>query len=420
MNPIIFQYNFYAVGQGLFSSGHLRELEGDRQFHWVFDCGTLSRLDYVRREITQFKKLIKDNPIGLFCISHFDKDHINGARDLLSQHRVEVLVMPYFPLVERIRIALGTPGLSDDYLRFLVDPAGYMYAAAGDNLGEVIMIAGGGEPSQGSEGGSSTNPSENSDIRWDFREPATNNAEQPADEDIHGVSDSSSCRAVRVLGHQQPFTVGGAWEFLFFNEQIPGAEAAILRQEVADIIKKFRRDDGSFDGTGLLRDLKNLYAPHFGTSAIAKNSISLVAYSGPIDTTQILSSNFCGCLLPVCVEPRTWCDFCDCWPSAKERSKVSVGYFGDYPLIKLERVRDLRLHFGQRRWSLLQVVQIPHHGSSHSWYTGAAVEFQHYASVISSERCSKKFPSQSVLDDLSTHGILLVNEMQRAVFCGIV
>lgn len=420
MKHIHFWYQFHAVGQGLFASGHLRDLEGNRQFHWVFDCGTSSRRAYAQREIARFKSHLNREPIGLFCLSHFDEDHINGVRELLTQHRVEVLVMPYFPLIERIQIAFATPGASDDYLRFLVDPAGYMFAAAGDNLGEVILITGGGGPPEEGEEGAPTNPPDSPDDRWELHRPDTKSFERPAVEDIHGVSDPGSWRAVRVFGHQGSFTVGAAWEFLFFNEHRSDTKATNLRLEVADIIKRYQRPDGSFEGTGLLRELKPLYVEIFGSSGLARNRISLVTYSGPTKMQGIRSSSLCGSLLPVSVDTIPWCNWCNWCFSGSNGPKVSIGYFGDFPLTSPAKIRDVRGHLGRRRWSRLQIIQVPHHGSSHSWFDGASGEFPHGASVFSSARASKHHPSQAVLDDLITHGPMLVNEMQRASFSGYI
>jgi hypothetical protein len=419
MKHVCFWYQFHAVGQGLFTSGHLHELERNRRFHWVFDCGTSSRRTYVQREVDRFKPQLNGDSIGLFCLSHFDEDHINGARELLTKQRVEVLVMPYFPLVKRIQIAFGTPEISDEYLRFLIDPAGYMFAAAGDNLGEIALIAGGGEPpEEGEEGAAQPEPDNPDSDRWVLNYPDTKFTTPPASEDIHGVSGENSWKAIRVFGQRKPFTVGGEWEFIFFNEQIPDSKAEELRQEVAEIIKKYRRTNGSFDGTGLLRELKPLYVRKFGPSGLAQNRISLVTYSGPIENPRTRSSDLCGSLLPVGIEVPPWYEWCRWHLTDTNRLKVSIGYFGDFPLTSPERLRDVRRHFGRRRWNRLQVIQVPHHGSSHSWYDGASGEFQHQASVISSARHSDHHPSQSVLDDLATHGVLLVNELQRAVFCG--
>lgn len=419
MKHVNFGYQFHAVGQGLFASGHLHELDHGRRFHWVFDCGTSSRRAYVQREMSRFKPHLNGDPIGLFCLSHFDEDHINGARELLSQQQVEALVMPYFPLVERIQIAFTTPGLSDEYFRFLVDPAGFMFEAAGENLGEIIMITGGGEsPEDDGVEGEPIGPSDNPDERWNLHHPGTKLSEPPADEDIHGISDQDSWRAVRVFRNQKPFTVGGVWEFLFFNEHIPAAKAAELRREVADIVRNHRLTNGSFDGTSLLRELKPLYVRKFGSSGLAQNRISLVTYSGPFESSRVRSSDLCGSLLPVGIEAPPWCNWCRWCFHGSNRPKVSIGYFGDFPLTSPARIRDVRRHFGQRRWNRLQVIQVPHHGSSHSWYDGASGEFKHHASVVSSARHSAHHPSQSVLDDLATHGVVLVNEMQRVAFRG--
>ena len=100
--------------------------------------------------------------------------------------------------------------------------------------------------------------------------------------------------------------------------------------------------------------------------------------------------------------------------------KKSIGYFGDFPVTTTDRLQEIKDHFGGKRWKRLAVIQIPHHGSSLSWYKGASWEFQHQASVISSKRASKKYPSKLVLDDLRTHGVVLVNEYQRASFYGMI
>ena len=190
--------------------------------------------------------------------------------------------MPYFPLVERIQIAFATPGLSEDYLRFLVDPAGYMFAAAGDNLGEVILIAGGGAPPDEGEEGAPPNAPDNPDDRWDFHRPDTKQPEPPAAEDIHGVSDKDSWQAVRVYGHQQPFTVGVVFGSFFSTEHIaPLAKRKSFWQRSRTLSQCTDGQTGHFEGTGLLkRELKPpLYVRKFGSSSIAKNR------------------NFIGCLL---------------------------------------------------------------------------------------------------------------------------
>jgi hypothetical protein len=42
-----FSGTFYAVGHGLFTSGRLIRSSDRQMFHWVFDCGSLSKREYL-------------------------------------------------------------------------------------------------------------------------------------------------------------------------------------------------------------------------------------------------------------------------------------------------------------------------------------------------------------------------------------
>ncbi len=413
MRHLLFDYSFRAVGQGLFATGALSRSDRKDCFYWIFDCGTHSKQKYLQREIASFRFTLRKSSIDLFCLSHFDEDHINGARDLLGLQRVEVLAIPYFPLIERLQIALETPNLSENYLRYLVDPAGYMFAAAGDNLGEVIMIAGGPEPP---EQGEEPIPNDNDDDPLDLHPPDTKMREPPPNEDLHGVSPSDSWRPVRVYTHEKPFKVGRQWEFMFFNEHVPSADLAGLRKQVVELLRKFRRDDGSFDGVELLRELKPIYAAQFGSSGPSKNKISLVTYSGPIGSSSIDHSCIGASLFPIASQ-RSFPHY-HCFARGEPPLKVAVTYFGDFPLDDEDRLQAIQRHFQRWRWSRIDVIQIPHHGSRRSWFKGAAAGFSNGVSIISSRRVSKKHPSEMVLDDLNTHGVMLVNERQGAALSG--
>jgi hypothetical protein len=322
--------------------------------------------------------------------------------------------MPYFPLIERLQIALETPNLSQNYLQFLVDPAGYMFAAAGDNLGEVIMIGGGPEPRE--QGEEPEPPGGDDDDSFDLHRPDTKMREPPPNEDLHGVSPDDSSRPVRVFTHEKPFKVGRQWEFMFFNEHVPSMNLPSLRKQVVELLRKFRRDDGSFDGVELLRELKPIYAAQFGSSGPSKNRISLVTYSGPIGSPSIDCSWIGGSLVPIPSQQsfRYYHSFKPVEPPLK----VAITYFGDFPLDQEVRLQAIQRHLQLWRWSRIDVIQVPHHGSRRSWFRGAAAWFSNGVSIISSRRVSKKHPSEMVLDDLNTHGVMLVNERQGARLSG--
>lgn len=425
MTNINFQYRFYAVGQGLFASGHLWNFKRERRFNWVFDCGNSGQEDYLERELECFQAVVAHERVGLFCLSHFDEDHIKGARELLTKQQVEVLVLPYFPLVERIQIAFATHNISDEYLRFLIDPAGYMFTAAGENLEQVIFVAGGSAPPKiDEEGKPQINPDNPHDVHLDLRPPNTKPFEPPADEDIHGVSEPTSWKPVRVVTHQKPFLVGNAWEFLFYNEHVPKKDIPKFRNKVAKIIKKHRRLDGTFHGSALLENLSDIYDSTFGGTSAARNRISLAAYTGPIDSSRITGINLFGSLLPVGIDDDYFGGHFGPYglligkPADPEIQNLSIGYYGDFPLTSRKRIAAIRKHFGVARWNRIQAIQVPHHGSRHSWLVGATNEFAHRASVISSARCSKHHPSPEVLTDLNNHGIMMANEQQRVMFWG--
>jgi hypothetical protein len=244
----------------------------------------------------------------------------------------------------------------------------------------------------------------------------------PYHEDAHGVVEGTSTnpsKPVRVFTDRKPFSVGRAWEFMFYNRNIPAKKNHPLQKKVVETVRKYRQSDGTFQGEKLLQELKSIYIKAFGSSGSAQNGISLVTYAGPVSHPKLKPSHIFGRILPVEVGTRTGNFHAYDWALFNDNNvQLSIGYFGDFPLKPLRALSAIRSHFTQSRWDQLQVVQIPHHGSALSWFPNAAREFHHLASVISSARCSKHHPSQEVLDDLSKHGLVFVNEYQRLAFNG--
>ena len=93
--------DFHPVGQGLFATGSLRRHSTTRPvFRWVYDCGTTSEQQYVRRAITRLEGEWNwpEGPtrrIDMFVLSHFDHDHLSGLTTLLSKFSIGTLVLPY-------------------------------------------------------------------------------------------------------------------------------------------------------------------------------------------------------------------------------------------------------------------------------------------------------------------------------------
>jgi hypothetical protein len=414
MTRFYFREVFHAVGHGLFTAGALYRNRPPTSFCWVFDCGSKSKRAHLDRELHLFARSLTGECIRLFCISHFDEDHINGARLILEKHRIDRLILPYFPLVERIQIALTTPRISSGYLQFLVDPAGYLFGIAGANLGEIIFIMGGGQPASEPE---NLGPQNVSPENWNFDVPDSTTPEGISDEDLRGSSTRSPVSRVLVINHSAPFIIGKVWEFVFYNEYSPPDRLRPLREAVIAILGSHKRNDGSFNARQMLPELRKLYSEKLGDSGRQKNRISLVVYSGPLLSNRIAGWRAGGFITPIGTSfpwhGWTRSRFCT--------AKFSTLHTGDFLLTNLLKLQAMKSHFGNLRWSSLAVIQIPHHGSKSAWFTGAGGHLQHELSVFSSPQGSTSFPAKAVLNDLQARTTsILVNECQRfGFYCSV-
>ena len=79
---------FWNVGQGLFSSGKV-SLDNNKEFIWVYDCGTSSSQKLLSSCISKMKREYPNEYIDLLAISHFDKDHISGIKELLKNYKIK-------------------------------------------------------------------------------------------------------------------------------------------------------------------------------------------------------------------------------------------------------------------------------------------------------------------------------------------
>src|ERR1700760_2514664 len=91
---------FHPVGQGCFYSGRI-VLDGERQFNFVYDCGTNSDQEFVQSEITNHPIKKNNEVLDLCVISHFHYDHVSGISELLKNTECRRLVIPYYDKIER-------------------------------------------------------------------------------------------------------------------------------------------------------------------------------------------------------------------------------------------------------------------------------------------------------------------------------
>ena len=91
------------VGQGGFSIESI-----DNNYVVAYDCGSISSPEMVELSIYHLKDWI--NCIDVLFISHFDKDHVNGIRDLLSKIKVRQAVTSFIPGELKIAYNVYTDG----------------------------------------------------------------------------------------------------------------------------------------------------------------------------------------------------------------------------------------------------------------------------------------------------------------------
>lgn len=413
MNPICVVSRFHPVGQGLFFSGHFCS-GGVRRFSYVFDCGTISSRKYLDDEISNFKDHLRNDPIDLACLSHFDADHMNGMRQLLTECGAKVLVMPYIRLADRIVLAIESEA-AGPYLQFLVDPVTFMQGGE-RGAEEVILVEGGADypddpPPDDDNGDESSDGESNEEYSF---EPSLPEGEEVSETDVPLLSDSTKMARARISSHDQPVTLRGLWEFVFYNEQRPGLPLAQFESAILALIAECRDSSNSVLSDEFLPRARRIYEDTFGKGGRNANRISLVMYSAPLKRRQIRRwrQYYAAELehhLRHCLEGNiSWFFDRNVHYSGNQISGLLLT--GDIYFAQNTEVQNTKKHFGSRRWNRIETLQVPHHGSSKSWHAGAGSLFQHRISVFSSKAGNRKHPGKMVMNDLASTWLVRVNE----------
>ena len=422
-----FQYRFHPVGQGIFASGSVSEANpSSAPFHWVFDCGAVSRAETLVPAVERYKDLVLDNYLDLLCISHFDKDHVNGLGDLLSGLRVGTVVLPYCSSLERLIIWARRRYIDNGYFQFLGNPVAFLLERA-DTI-ERIIIVGGPAPDDFSGGLPDRSPDLDGrsgggrDDGWRFNPfEWPKSVEEPIC-DAKTIGAAQSCQtqllhcSTSFGGSAFPTTQAAYWEFLFYHKPIDPLATAEIRIRVGKIILKIRKEKPNIDVTGVLADerlrtkIKLAYAR--GLKATGQtdediNSTSLCVYTGP--QLDNLEGRDIAPPWPHSLIGGTSLYY---WHPHPITRKCALLYTGDANFKRSTNRRELQDFLTPRRWNEVSILQVPHHGSRNNWEVGSSHEFAHSHSVFCADENHMKFkhPHREVLLDLMGHGPVLVNK----------
>ena len=134
----------HPVGQGFFHTGALSL--GQDTFRYAYDCGS----EHIGPLIQCIQAYIatlpesqsKPRTLDVLFVSHLHNDHVNGIDKLLSEVRVETVVLPYLSDAERLVLlakSLEGPFVSASFVQLLSNPPRWF----GDHgVKRIILIKG--------------------------------------------------------------------------------------------------------------------------------------------------------------------------------------------------------------------------------------------------------------------------------------
>ena len=393
------QCEFWNVGQGLFSSGRIQM--GDApSFHWVYDCGTNSSPKLIQNAIQKYNQQENNADIDLLVLSHFDKDHISGVKELLKNRRkIKRWVVPYYPLWQRLVIAsLLDIQPDDEEWTFYQNPIQYLKADFAEELKETQFLL---LPAKENESEISRRlePSNFDDVlSFETTEKLSNEFDK-SEQNLHWLNPN---KALLFRKGEEQF------EFVLYNvpfhllAKVPTNLTAFQKQ-VEQIIQSHQSN--STDPTPAL---KTLYTLAFGNGSKNKNIISQYLYIRNIKPPSFwgMGNNH---IFDVSIGNEN-----EIAVIPKDKTKNAILYTGDAFLNDLPLLTDLTQSLGVERMARIYCLQVPHHGSKHNWQQGLANIFSPCLSVFSADSQRRNgHPHGEVLKDFAIYTPILVNTHKR-------
>jgi hypothetical protein len=423
--PDNFDFHFYPVGQGLFSTGSIYcDEEEVPRFLWVYDCGTTSSQRLVDSGIERLKDYAGARPfIDLLTLSHFDQDHISGVARLLEEFKIGTLMLPYMPLAQRLVLAfeVGSGGAEDPMTAFYLNPVAFLLAQDGPGIERILFVL----PS-GNEGpaypGELPNPHElgsDDELRIPSFPIKLANRDD-TDSLVQAGRQNKSGASVNFLGPGAQIILATAlWEFIPYNDDSEDEIPAEFYLCVAKERDRLLAAASKVSRKNALKRLKKAYDDHFGSNPVERNVISLFLYAGPIyprlktcwlaegKSSWMDAHRWRKCSFPAV---RLW-DLQDI-SEDPPRPQCSILYSGDGYLDTNLRLKNLVDYLGEARVQGTGVFQVMHHGAEANWHQGCAEAIAPRFSVFSSdpERKRWKHPHAPVLRDFWRYGAVQVDK----------
>ncbi len=396
MTSLTVTQKFHSVGNGTFKSGCVVRQDTREAFLWVYDCGSTS-MTTLNRVLGAITRRGWPESIDMLVLSHFDNDHVNGVEEILRHCRVKTLVLPFSEWAQTVReiSVMGKKGTSPSTALMQLNPVKWLASRNFDaRVEEIVLIQGGTDTSPAPYGDDAPEP----ELR-DFQQG--DDARRFSQNYFSWGSAMSGVSRIRIFRHDRSIqALNRDFEFVFYNAEKDFAALGLIEQRsgqwyakhsgslLSDVKTDIQNTIMSINlhqplstmPAGWRKTLKNCYEKHFGHSGKAKNNISLCMYAAPIRATP--------------------CQFHVRNYAKKPTVRLATLCTGDIHLTS-SVISDIQNHLGTQRWDRIGLVQVPHHGSQHSWEPGnagllAPAQFVHCASG------TKHHPHPLVQADLSS------------------
>lgn len=380
--------HFWNVGQGLFSSGKV-SLPNQKEFVWVYDCGSANKKVVLNNAIHSMKQIYPNEIIDLLAISHFDTDHIKGLPELLKDRKIKYWLLPYYPLWQRLFIALFCHFKPDsDEFNFCLNPAKFIaehYSAHFDEQCTLLFV-----PAQ---------------EQTDEIPLSENNADRPFSGNPLNEEDFSYLPpnfTVKSLNLYMPAVIGGV-EFVPYNialTHLPNTPNNIdqFNQDIEQIIQSSQTTKQK------IAALTQLYDTDFKQ----RNAISLFLYIGRThshyDNNQVtVFRSLSDFSYTVQHQSHEWGILIN---------KSAILYTGDAELKEPNQVQDLTTALGTYRMRNIFAFQVPHHGSKNNWHSGLANTIDPNISIFNADPTNKRYkhPHANVVKDFLPYNPILIDK----------
>ncbi|MDO4698622.1 MAG: hypothetical protein Q4A60_08130 [Pasteurellaceae bacterium] len=361
------QCEFWAVGQGLFSSGKILS-GGNPTFSWVYDCGTVSRKIFLENAIDQMVSQYSEPELDLLVISHFDKDHISGLPYLLGKKSANYWLLPYAPLWQRLLILLMQDNdIQEDEFEFYLNPIQYLETHYPEAIqGKTILLV----PSTEQAVRVSENHDDNDVFYFVPQDPQDETmADEVALWNRKSKAEVTVVDPTKAMQHQGVESIPYNMPLSYLPKQ--SANLNQFQIDVQNIVQS------NLSTQNKIKQLRHHYDQHFGKHSLNRNIISLFLYISTV--------------LPTNQKP--------------SKQKTAVLYCGDGDLHNPLYVDLLENALTPARFTNIYVFQVPHHGAESNSYNGLAQHIQPATSIFSARPDDKRYshPSSQVLRDFAAY-----------------